>query len=167
MLEEANAGCGTDQDLSSACNLVHWETTPQGQEVDAQFVKWLMTRQKAASLFTTVAGLLDAYSDNPAAKRTAQEIAARVKRWQMGGSNAWRQYAYVAGEGCGNQHLRCGIFVARAVGFSRATVRSSIVAEVAPTELVIFCGQRFHKDVAPLELGNGGAAARYSAAVWN
>ena len=24
MLEEANAGCGTEQDSSSECNLVHW-----------------------------------------------------------------------------------------------------------------------------------------------
>ena len=53
-------------------------TTPQGQAVDAQFVKWLMEHQKEAGVFATVSGLVDQLSDNPAAKMTAQEIARRV-----------------------------------------------------------------------------------------
>ena len=56
------------------------ETTPQGQAADAQFVKWLMAHQKEAGVFTTVASLVDTLSDNPAAKLTAQEIAARVNK---------------------------------------------------------------------------------------
>ena len=54
-------------------------TTPQGQAADAAFVKWLMEHQKEAGVFTTVATLVDALTDNPAAKLTAQEIAERVK----------------------------------------------------------------------------------------
>jgi hypothetical protein len=54
-------------------------TTPQGQAVDAQFVKWLMDHQKEAGVFRTVSGLVEQLSDNPAAKMTAQEIAARVQ----------------------------------------------------------------------------------------
>ena len=57
-------------------------TTPQGQAADAQFVKWLMDHQKEAGVFTTVAGLVERLSDNPAAKMTAQEIAERVQRAQ-------------------------------------------------------------------------------------
>jgi hypothetical protein len=57
-------------------------TTPQGQAADAQFVKWLMEHQKEAGVFATVSGLVDRLSDNPAAKMTAQEIAARVERAQ-------------------------------------------------------------------------------------
>jgi hypothetical protein len=53
-------------------------TTPQGQAVDAQFVKWLMEHQKEAGVFTTVTSLVDQLTDNPAARMTAQEIAARV-----------------------------------------------------------------------------------------
>jgi len=34
-------------------------TTPQGQAVDAQFVKWLMDHQKEAGVFTTVSGLVE------------------------------------------------------------------------------------------------------------
>jgi hypothetical protein len=60
------------------------ETTPQGQAADAAFVKWLMDHQKEAGVFTTVAGLVDNLSDNPAAKLTAQEIAERVKLAQVG-----------------------------------------------------------------------------------
>jgi len=60
------------------------ETTPQGQAADAAFVKWLMAHQKEAGVFTTVAGLVDNLSDNPAAKLTAQEIAERVKQAQAG-----------------------------------------------------------------------------------
>jgi hypothetical protein len=57
-------------------------TTPQGQAADAQFVKWLMEHQKEAGVFATVSGLVDQFSDNPAAKMTAQEIADRVRRAQ-------------------------------------------------------------------------------------
>lgn len=59
------------------------ETTPQGQAADAQFVKWLMEHQKEAGVFTTVAGLVDTLTDNPAAKLTAQEIAERVRKAQQ------------------------------------------------------------------------------------
>ena len=58
-------------------------TTPQGQAADAQFVKWLMEHQKEAGVFATVSGLVDQFSDNPAAKMTAQEIAERVQRSQQ------------------------------------------------------------------------------------
>jgi hypothetical protein len=61
------------------------ETTPQGQAMDAQFVKWLMEHQKEAGVFTTVSSLVDALTDNPAAKLTAQEIAERVKKAQTAG----------------------------------------------------------------------------------
>jgi hypothetical protein len=54
-------------------------TTPHGQAADAQFVRWLMEHQKEAGVFSTVAGLVDQFSDNPAAKMTAQEILERVK----------------------------------------------------------------------------------------
>jgi hypothetical protein len=55
-------------------------TTPQGQAADAQFVKWLMEHQKEAGVFSTVSDLVEQFSDNPAAKMTAQEIAARVQQ---------------------------------------------------------------------------------------
>ena len=58
------------------------ETTPQGQAADAQFVKWLMEHQKEAGVFTAVSTLVDSFTDNPAAKMTAQEIAERVKKAQ-------------------------------------------------------------------------------------
>src|SRR5512136_1119534 len=58
-------------------------TTPQGQAVDAQFVKWLMDHQKEAGVFTTVSGLVEQLSDNPAARLTAQEIAQRVQQAQQ------------------------------------------------------------------------------------
>lgn len=57
-------------------------TTPQGQAVDAQFVKWLMDHQKGAGVFSTVTELVDQFSDNPAARMTAEEIADRVRRAQ-------------------------------------------------------------------------------------
>jgi hypothetical protein len=60
------------------------ETTTQGKAADGQFVKWLMEHQKEAGVFTTVAGLVDNLSDNPAAKLTAQGIAERVKKAQAG-----------------------------------------------------------------------------------
>jgi hypothetical protein len=58
-------------------------TTPQGQAADAQFVKWLMNHQKEAGVFTTVSGLVEELTDNPAAKMTAQEIAQRVQQAQQ------------------------------------------------------------------------------------
>lgn len=59
------------------------ETTPQSQAADAQFVRWLVDHQKEAGVFTTVSGLVDQLSDNPAAKLTAQEILERVQRSQQ------------------------------------------------------------------------------------
>ena len=58
-------------------------TTPQGQAVDAQFVKWLMDHQKEAGVFNTVSALVEQLSDNPAARMTAQEIAQRVQQSQQ------------------------------------------------------------------------------------
>jgi hypothetical protein len=58
-------------------------TTPQGQAADAQFVKWLMEHQKEAGVFTTVSGLVEQLTDNPAARMTAQEIAQRVQQAQQ------------------------------------------------------------------------------------
>ncbi len=55
-------------------------TTPQGQAADAQFVKWLMEHQKEAGVFSSVSQLVDQFSDNPAAKMTAQEITPRVQQ---------------------------------------------------------------------------------------
>ena len=60
-------------------------TTPQGQAADAAFVKWLMEHQKEAGVFTIVSGLVDQFTDNPAAKMTAQEIAERLRRAQPSG----------------------------------------------------------------------------------
>src|SRR5262249_46317125 len=60
-------------------------TTPQGQAVDAQFVKWLMDHQKEAGVFTTVSDLVGRVSDNPAAKVTAQEIAGRLQQAVVAG----------------------------------------------------------------------------------
>jgi hypothetical protein len=58
-------------------------TTPQGQAVDAQFVKWLMEHQKEAGVFNTVSALVEQASDNPAAQMTAQEIAQTVQQAQQ------------------------------------------------------------------------------------
>jgi hypothetical protein len=58
-------------------------TTPQGQAVDAQFVRWLMEHQREAGVFTTVSDMVETLSDNPAAKVTAQEIAQRVRQAQQ------------------------------------------------------------------------------------
>jgi hypothetical protein len=58
-------------------------TTPQGQAADAQFGKWLMDHQKEAGVFTTVSGLVEQLTDNPAARITAQEIAERVRQSKM------------------------------------------------------------------------------------
>ena len=60
--------------------------TPQGQAVDAQFVRWLMEHQKEAGVFATVSTLVDQLSDNPAAKMTAEEIAKRVQQSQRQGT---------------------------------------------------------------------------------
>jgi len=46
----------------------------------------LVAHQKEAGVFTTVSGLVDQLTDNPAAKMTAQEIAERVRRSQATGS---------------------------------------------------------------------------------
>ncbi len=56
------------------------ETTPQGQQADAQLLKWLVENQKAAGVFTVVSDLVDQHSDNPAAKMTAQEILERIQK---------------------------------------------------------------------------------------
>jgi DNA-binding PucR family transcriptional regulator len=58
------------------------ETTPQGQEADAQLVQWLKDHQKASGVFETVSALVQSLADNPAAKITAQEIIDRVQRAQ-------------------------------------------------------------------------------------
>ena len=42
-----------------------------------------MEHQKEAGVFTTVSGLVEQLSDNPAAKMTAQEIAQRVQQAQQ------------------------------------------------------------------------------------
>jgi hypothetical protein len=63
-------------------------TTPQGQAIDAQFVRWLMEHQKEAGVFTSVSALVDQLSDNPAARMTAQEIAQRVQLAQRGATQA-------------------------------------------------------------------------------
>ena len=63
-------------------------TTPQGQAADAQFVKLLMDHQKEAGVFTTVSGLVEQLTDNPAARLTAQEISARVQQAQQRGTAA-------------------------------------------------------------------------------
>jgi len=55
-------------------------TTPQGVAADAAFVKWLMEHQKEAGVFTTVASLVDQFSDNLAARETAKLIADRVRQ---------------------------------------------------------------------------------------
>ena len=44
---------------------------------------------------------------------------------------------FAVGWAWGNQRRTCGIFVARAMGFSRSSVTNGILADVAPTELVI------------------------------
>jgi hypothetical protein len=37
--------------------------------------------KKEAGVFATVSGLVDQFSDNPAANMTAQEFAESVRRW--------------------------------------------------------------------------------------
>jgi hypothetical protein len=53
-------------------------TTPQGRAADAYYVKWLADHQKEAGVFNTVSGLVEDFSDNPAARMVAQEIMQRV-----------------------------------------------------------------------------------------
>jgi hypothetical protein len=53
-------------------------TTPQGMAADAALVSWLVGHQKEAGVLGTVSGLVDRFSDNPAAKQTAAELMARV-----------------------------------------------------------------------------------------
>ncbi len=61
-------------------------TAPQGQAVDAQFLKWLMGHQKEAGDFTAVSGLVDQLNDNSAGRMTTREIAARVQQAQQAGT---------------------------------------------------------------------------------
>ena len=51
---------------------------PRGQTADAEFVRWLQAHQKEAGVFVAVSRLVDQYSDNPAARVAAQEIAGRL-----------------------------------------------------------------------------------------
>ena len=53
------------------------------QAADGAFVKWLMEHQREAGVFTTVSGLVEQLTDNPAARLTAQEIAERVQKAQQ------------------------------------------------------------------------------------
>jgi len=46
-------------------------TTPQGQAVDAQFVRWL-GEPEGGGVFSIVAGLVDEFSDNEGAEGAAQ-----------------------------------------------------------------------------------------------
>jgi hypothetical protein len=48
----------------------------EGRAADAQLVKWLMNHRKEAGVFTTVSGLVEQLTDNPAAKMTAGDYAA-------------------------------------------------------------------------------------------
>ena len=43
-------------------------------------MKRLMEHQKEAGVFTTVSTLVDTFTDNPAARLTAQEISERVRQ---------------------------------------------------------------------------------------
>ena len=43
-----------------------------------EFVRWLQAHQKEAGVFVAVSRLVDQYSDNPAARVAAQEIAGRL-----------------------------------------------------------------------------------------
>ena len=53
---------------------------PQGKAADAELVRWLMGHQKEAGVFATVTELVQEFTDNPAARVTAQEIAERLKQ---------------------------------------------------------------------------------------
>jgi C4-type Zn-finger protein len=54
-----------------------------------------MDHQKEAGVFTTVSGLVEQLTDNPAAKMKAQEIAQRVQQAQQ--QRTANQSATVAG----------------------------------------------------------------------
>lgn len=57
--------------------------SPSGRhEADAQLVKWLKDRQKAAGVFETVSTLVQSLVHNPAAKMIAQEIIDRAQQAQ-------------------------------------------------------------------------------------
>jgi hypothetical protein len=58
-------------------------STAQGKAADAELVRWLMVHQKEAGVFATVTGLVEQFTDNPAARVTAQEIAERLKQAQQ------------------------------------------------------------------------------------
>jgi hypothetical protein len=55
-------------------------STAQGKAADAEFVRWLMEHQKEAGVFATVTELVEQFTDNPAARVTAQEIVERLKQ---------------------------------------------------------------------------------------
>ncbi len=77
-------------------------TTPLGPAAEAQFVKWLMEHQKEPGVFTTVLGLVEQLSDNPAVRLPAQEIAERVRQVQQQQQRGTGQAAAVAARrGCG------------------------------------------------------------------
>ena len=50
-------------------------STAQGKAADAELVRWLMVHQKEAGVFATVTELVEEFTDNPAARVTAQEIS--------------------------------------------------------------------------------------------
>lgn len=50
------------------------ETTPQGRDADARFVRWLKRHQREAGVLSVVSGLVERHGDHPAAKLTAKEI---------------------------------------------------------------------------------------------
>jgi hypothetical protein len=54
-------------------------TTPQGEALDAQLVRWLQKNQAAAGVLGTVSGLVASTVDNDAAKEAAETILARVQ----------------------------------------------------------------------------------------
>jgi hypothetical protein len=55
------------------------ETTPQGEDLDAEFVAWLKAHQKASGVLSTVADVVSKV-DNNAAQMSAQFIKARVTK---------------------------------------------------------------------------------------
>jgi len=55
---------------------------PQGKAADAELVRWLMGHQKEAGVFAAVTELVEQFTDNPAARVTAQEIAERLRQVQ-------------------------------------------------------------------------------------
>jgi hypothetical protein len=55
-------------------------STAQGKAADAELVRWLMVHQKEAGVFATVTELVEEFTDNPAARVTAQEISERLNQ---------------------------------------------------------------------------------------